>query len=64
MIEFLGISVGQQALVLGLVTGLTYAAFAAGFVLIYRATGCSTSPTARSEPLARPYSCCCWRSTA
>ncbi len=39
MIEFLGITVGQQSLVLGLVTGLTYAAFAAGFVLIYRSTG-------------------------
>ena len=39
MIEFLGITVGQQTLVLGLVTGLTYAAFAAGFVLIYRSTG-------------------------
>ena len=39
MIEFLGFSVGQQSLVLGLVTGLTYAAFAAGFVLIYRSTG-------------------------
>ena len=39
MVEFLGITVGQQSLVLGLVTGLTYAAFAAGFVLIYRSTG-------------------------
>ena len=39
MIELLGISVGQQSLVIGLVTGLTYAAFAAGFVLIYRSTG-------------------------
>ena len=39
MIEFLGLTVGQQSLVLGLVTGLTYAAFAAGFVLIYRSTG-------------------------
>ena len=39
MIEFLGITVGQQSLMLGLVTGLTYAAFAAGFVLIYRSTG-------------------------
>ena len=39
MIEFLGITVGQQSLALGLVTGLTYAAFAAGFVLIYRSTG-------------------------
>ena len=39
MIEFLGVTIGQQSLVLGLVTGLTYAAFAAGFVLIYRSTG-------------------------
>ena len=39
MIEFLGIAIGQQSLVLGLVTGLTYASFAAGFVLIYRSTG-------------------------
>ena len=39
MIEFLGITVGQQSLAFGLVTGLTYAAFAAGFVLIYRSTG-------------------------
>ena len=39
MIEFLGITVGQQSVMLGLVTGLTYAAFAAGFVLIYRSTG-------------------------
>ena len=39
MIELLGISIGQQSLVIGLVTGLTYAAFAAGFVLIYRSTG-------------------------
>ena len=39
MIELLGITIGQQSLVLGLVTGLTYAAFAAGFVLIYRSTG-------------------------
>ena len=39
MIELFGISVGQQSLVIGLVTGLTYAAFAAGFVLIYRSTG-------------------------
>ena len=39
MIEFLGITIGQQSLVYGLVTGLTYAAFAAGFVLIYRSTG-------------------------
>ena len=39
MIEFLGITVGQQSVALGIVTGLTYAAFAAGFVLIYRSTG-------------------------
>ena len=39
MIELLGISIGQQSLMLGVVTGLTYAAFAAGFVLIYRSTG-------------------------
>ena len=39
MIEFLGITLSQQALASGLVTGLTYAAFAAGFVLIYRSTG-------------------------
>ncbi|MCY4176719.1 MAG: branched-chain amino acid ABC transporter permease/ATP-binding protein [Acidimicrobiaceae bacterium] len=39
MIEFLGVTVSQQAVALGLVTGLTYAAFAAGFVLIYRSTG-------------------------
>ena len=39
MIEFLGITVSQQSLMLGLVTGLTYAAFAAGFVLVYRSTG-------------------------
>ena len=39
MIEFLGITISQQSLVLGSVTGLTYAAFAAGFVLIYRSTG-------------------------
>ena len=39
MIELLGITIGQQSLMLGLVTGLTYAAFAAGFVLIYRSTG-------------------------
>ena len=39
MIEFLGITVAQQSLAFGLVTGLTYAAFAAGFVLIYRSTG-------------------------
>ena len=39
MVEFLGITIGQQSVALGLVTGLTYAAFAAGFVLIYRCTG-------------------------
>ena len=39
MIEFFGLTVGQQSVMLGLVTGLTYAAFAAGFVLIYRSTG-------------------------
>ncbi len=39
MIELLGITIGQQSLMSGLVTGLTYAAFAAGFVLIYRSTG-------------------------
>ena len=39
MIEFLGITIGQQSLASGLVSGLTYAAFAAGFVLIYRSTG-------------------------
>ena len=39
MIELLGITIGQQSMVYGLVTGLTYAAFAAGFVLIYRSTG-------------------------
>ena len=39
MVEFLGITVGQQSVALGMVTGLTYAAFAAGFVLIYRSTG-------------------------
>jgi ABC-type branched-subunit amino acid transport system ATPase component/ABC-type branched-subunit amino acid transport system permease subunit len=39
MITVLGITVGQQSLMLGLVTGLTYAAFAAGFVLVYRSTG-------------------------
>ena len=39
MVEFFGITIGQQSLALGLVTGLTYAAFAAGFVLIYRSTG-------------------------
>ena len=39
MITLFGITIGQQSLVLGLVTGLTYAAFAAGFVLVYRSTG-------------------------
>ena len=39
MIELLGIDVGQQMIVIGLITGLTYAALAAGFVLIYRSTG-------------------------
>ena len=39
MIEPFGIAIGQQSLMLGLVTGLTYAAFAAGFVLVYRSTG-------------------------
>ncbi|MEM9465800.1 MAG: branched-chain amino acid ABC transporter permease/ATP-binding protein [Actinomycetota bacterium] len=39
MIELLGIEISQQALLVGIVTGLTYAAFAAGFILIYRSTG-------------------------
>ena len=39
MIEILGIELGQQSVVLGLITGLTYAALAAGFVLVYRSTG-------------------------
>ena len=39
MIELFGVAVGQQALVLGAVTGLAYAALAAGFVLVYRSTG-------------------------
>ncbi|MCQ3813157.1 MAG: ATP-binding cassette domain-containing protein [Acidimicrobiia bacterium] len=39
MIELLGLEVAQQAIIIGLVVGLTYAALAAGFVLIYRATG-------------------------
>lgn len=39
MIEILGIDIGQQDLLIGFVTGLTYAAFAAGFLLVYRATG-------------------------
>lgn len=39
MIEVLGVEISQQALAIGLVTGLTYATFAAGFVLVYRSTG-------------------------
>ncbi len=39
MIEIAGIEFALQAVVLGLITGLTYAAFGAGFVLIYRSTG-------------------------
>jgi ABC-type branched-subunit amino acid transport system ATPase component/ABC-type branched-subunit amino acid transport system permease subunit len=39
VIDLFGISVGQQDVVIGLVTGLTYAAFAAGFILVYRSTG-------------------------
>ena len=39
MIEILGVDVGQQMVVIGLITGLTYAALAAGFVLVYRSTG-------------------------
>ena len=39
MIEVFGVAVSQQALVLGAVTGLAYAALAAGFVLVYRSTG-------------------------
>ena len=39
MIELLGIELGQQTIVIGLITGLTYAALAAGFVLVYRSTG-------------------------
>ncbi|MEQ8840140.1 MAG: ATP-binding cassette domain-containing protein [Acidimicrobiales bacterium] len=39
MIEFLGFQFGQQDLVIGLITGLSYAALAAGFVLVYRSTG-------------------------
>ncbi len=39
MIEIFGIVITQQDIVIGLVTGLTYAALAAGFVLVYRATG-------------------------
>ena len=39
MIELLGIEIGQQSIVIGIIAGLTYAALAAGFVLIYRSTG-------------------------
>jgi len=39
MIEILGIELGQQAVIVGLISGLTYAALAAGFVLVYRSTG-------------------------
>ncbi len=39
MIELLGWGVSQQDLLIGGVTGLTYAALAAGFVLVYRASG-------------------------
>ncbi|MDG2027988.1 MAG: ATP-binding cassette domain-containing protein [Acidimicrobiales bacterium] len=39
MIELLGIELSQQSVVIGLITGLTYAALAAGFVLVYRSTG-------------------------
>lgn len=39
MIELFGFEFGQQDLVIGLITGLSYAALAAGFVLIYRSTG-------------------------
>ncbi|HEX7097347.1 MAG TPA: ATP-binding cassette domain-containing protein [Acidimicrobiales bacterium] len=39
MIEVFGIEIAQQSLLVGAVTGLTYAVFAAGFVLIYRSTG-------------------------
>ena len=39
MMEIAGLAVGQQSLALGLVNGLVYAAFAAGFVLVYRSTG-------------------------
>jgi ABC-type branched-subunit amino acid transport system ATPase component/ABC-type branched-subunit amino acid transport system permease subunit len=39
MIEFVGWGVSQQDLLIGGVTGLTYAALAAGFVLVYRASG-------------------------
>ena len=39
MVEVWGIEIAQQALLVGVVTGLTYAVFAAGFVLVYRSTG-------------------------
>lgn len=39
MIELFGIEFASQAVMIGLVTGLTYAAFAAGFILVYRSTG-------------------------
>ena len=39
MIELLGLEIGQQAIVVGIIAGLTYAALAAGFVIIYRSTG-------------------------
>ncbi len=39
MIELFGAAISQQDVVIGLVTGLTYAAFAAGFILVYRSTG-------------------------
>ncbi len=39
MVEFLGWGFSFQDLFTGVVTGLTYAALGAGFVLIYRATG-------------------------
>ncbi|MCY4101953.1 MAG: ATP-binding cassette domain-containing protein [bacterium] len=39
MIEVVGWGVSQQDLLIGGVTGLTYAALAAGFVLVYRASG-------------------------
>jgi len=35
----LGLEITQQALFYGVVFGLVYAVFAAGFVLVYRATG-------------------------
>ena len=39
MIELFGLDLAQQDLVIGLITGLSYAALAAGFVLVYRSTG-------------------------